>query len=269
MTHTQSTGRYETQPWTSSIDRRLDGDIRVFIPATLRGPFNAGDLEALNDVEQRLADVNADPALARVGHILTRSEGIASSRIEGLAMSTRRIFEAQRHPDDVEDRSADQIVGNMNVMTEVLERTDQPLSHDELHQWHRAVMKSESRSAVALGSYRNVQGWIGGRSDSPVGANFVPPPPELIPMLMDDLIHFSNARTLSPVIQAAIVHAQFETIHPYGDGNGRIGRLKAPGSQYTGSGARGKAIANGGIPVRIRLWCWGRFRLTGGLQRLY
>lgn len=224
MTRTQPVGRYETRPWSSNIDHRLDGDIRVFIPATLQRSFNAGNLEALNDVEQRLADVSADPALARVGPILTRSEGIASSRIEGLAMSTRRVYEAQRRPGDVADRSAGQIVGNMDVMTDILQRPDQPLSHEDLHRWHRAVMEPESRSPVAIGTYRNVQGWIGGRSDTPVGADFVPPPPELIPALMDDLIRFGNERTLSPIIQAAIVHAQFETIHPYGDGNGRIGR---------------------------------------------
>ncbi|MCP3974291.1 MAG: Fic family protein [bacterium] len=224
MTGTQPTGRYDTRPWASTIDRHLDGEIRVFIPAILRGAFNAGDLEALNNVEQRLADVNANPALTRVGPILTRSEGIASSRIEGLAMSTRRIYEAKQRPQDVADRFATQIVGNMDVMTEVLSRSDEPLSPNDLHRWHRAVMRSESQPAIAVGSYREVQSWIGGRADTPVGADFVPPPPELIETLMDDLIRFSNERTLSPIIQAAIVHAQFETIHPYGDGNGRVGR---------------------------------------------
>jgi Fic family protein len=224
MTHTQRTGRYETHPWASSLDHRLDGDIRIFIPAMLEGTFNAENLNALNDVEQRLADVNADPALARVGSLLTRSEGIASSRIEGLMMSTRRIYEAKQRSEDVRDRSADQVVGNMDVMAEALRSSGKPLSRDDIHRWHRAVMEPETLSAAVVGSYRNVQGWIGGRTDTPVGADFVPPPPELIPALMDDLIRFSNERTLSPVIQAAIVHAQFETIHPYGDGNGRIGR---------------------------------------------
>jgi len=98
MTDTQPTGRYETRTWTSQFDARRDGEICVFIPAPLRGPFNAGDIEALIDVEQRLADVNANPDLARVGPILTRSEGIASSRIEGLVMSTRRIYEASQRP---------------------------------------------------------------------------------------------------------------------------------------------------------------------------
>ncbi len=196
----------------------------MFIPGPLRGPFDAGDVEALIDLEQRLADVNTDPELARVGPILTRSEGIASSRIEGLVMSTRRIYEATLRPEDTQDPPAHQIVGNMGVMTEALRRADRRLTHEDLHRWHTAIMKPEPASRHTIGAYRSVQNWIGGRADTPVGADFVPPPPELIPGLMDDLLDFANGRTLSPIIQVAILHAQFETIHPYTDGNGRIGR---------------------------------------------
>ncbi|MCL1693300.1 MAG: Fic family protein [Actinomycetia bacterium] len=224
MTDTRPTGTYETRPWFSQFDPHRNCEIRVFIPASLRGPFNVGGIEALVEVEQRLADVNADPDLARIGPILMRSEGIASSRIEGLVMSTRRIYEASERPKDADDRSARQIVGNMDIMPEVLRRTDQPLAHDDLHQWHRAVIEPEPMSRHTIGAYRTVQNWIGSRSDTPAGATFVPPPPDLIPELMDDLLRFINERTLSPIIQAAIAHAQFETIHPYTDGNGRIGR---------------------------------------------
>ncbi len=224
MADIQPTGMYETRTWSSQFDPRRDCDVRVFLPTPLRGPFNVGGIEALVEVEQRLADVNADPDLARIGPILMRSEGIASSRIEGLVMSTRRIYEASERPKDADDRPARQIVGNMDIMAEVLRRTDQPLAHDDLHRWHRAVMEPEPTSRHTIGAYRTVQNWIGGRSDTPAGAAFVPPPPDLIPELMDDLLRFANERTLSPIIQAAIAHAQFETIHPCTDGNGRIGR---------------------------------------------
>lgn len=244
MAENQPTGRYETRRWSSGIDRRLDGDIRVFIPDVLHHQYHAGRVEALVELEHRLAEINANPDLARIGPILARSEGIASSRIEGLAMSTRRIYEAQQHPDSVEDRSAAQIVGNMDVMTDVMRSADKPLSHEDLHRWHRAIMESGSPSAVAVGAYRDVQGWIGGRGDTPVGADFVPPPPESVEPLMDDLIRFTNEPRLSPVIHAAVVHAQFETIHPYGDGNGRIGRALV----YRVLAARG-AIRNTAPPM--------------------
>jgi len=244
MAEHQPTGRYETRPWSSGIDRRLDGDIRVFIPDALHHQYRAGGVEALAELERRLAEINASPDLERIGPILTRSEGIASSRIEGLVMSTRRIYEAQQHPDDVEDRSAAQIVGNMGVMTDVMRGADKLLSHQDLHRWHRAIMEPGSLSATAVGAYRNVQGWIGGRRDTPVGADFVPPPPESVEPLMDDLIRFANEPRLSPVIHAAIVHAQFETIHPYVDGNGRIGRALV----YRVLAARG-AIRNTAPPM--------------------
>ncbi|BDE06821.1 hypothetical protein WPS_20970 [Vulcanimicrobium alpinum] len=71
---------------------------------------------------------------------------------------------------------------------------------------------------------RHVQNWIGRHDNSPNGADFVPPPPELVPELLEDLCGFCNGDSVSPVVQAAIAHAQFETIHPFIDGNGRTGR---------------------------------------------
>ena len=74
-----------------------------------------------------------------------------------------------------------------------------------------------------VGAYRTEQSWVGGTS--PRDAALVPPPPELVPALMEDLVLFANDDNLDPVTQAAVLHAQFETIHPFGDGNGRIGRV--------------------------------------------
>jgi Fic family protein len=74
-----------------------------------------------------------------------------------------------------------------------------------------------------VGHFRTAQSWIGGTS--PRDAFFVPPPPGRVNGLMADLVAFVNAEWVDPVTQAAVAHAQFETIHPYGDGNGRIGRI--------------------------------------------
>ena len=74
-----------------------------------------------------------------------------------------------------------------------------------------------------VGAYRAEQSWVGGTS--PRDAAFVPPPPELVHGLMEDLVAFANDDSLDPVTQAAVLHAQFEIIHPFGDGNGRIGRV--------------------------------------------
>ena len=74
------------------------------------------------------------------------------------------------------------------------------------------------------GIIRTEQNWIGGNRMNPVGAAFVPPEPEEVPGLLSDLIEFVNSSELPPVAIAAIAHAQFETIHPFADGNGRTGR---------------------------------------------
>jgi Fic family protein len=78
--------------------------------------------------------------------------------------------------------------------------------------------------AVPVGHIRAAQNWIGGSSYNPCSAAFVPPPPELVHDLLDDLCHFCNDDSLPAVAQAAMAHAQFETIHPFVDGNGRTGR---------------------------------------------
>ena len=199
-----STGTYETRIWTSQIDPQRSAEINVFIPNRLSPDFGAGDSDALREVERLLAKTSADPALAQLGPILTRSEGIASSQIEGLMMSTRRIYEAQHRSGDVDDRSAQQIVGNMNVMSEILAQGDSSLTHSLLHDWHRRVMDTSRLQPSKVGSYRTEQGWIGGRADSPVGANFVPPPPELVESLMTDLVRFANTTDLPPIVQATV-----------------------------------------------------------------
>jgi Fic family protein len=74
------------------------------------------------------------------------------------------------------------------------------------------------------GVVRAVQNWIGGNDYNPCGAAFVPPPPEQAVPLLEELCNYLNDETVSPLVQAAIAHAQFETIHPFVDGNGRTGR---------------------------------------------
>lgn len=87
---------------------------------------------------------------------------------------------------------------------------------------HRVLFSAFSDESA--GSVRTEQNWIGGTSGSPRDAEFVPPAPEFVASLLDDLARFVARDDLSPVLQAAVAHAQFETIHPFADGNGRVGR---------------------------------------------
>ena len=88
---------------------------------------------------------------------------------------------------------------------------------------HRALL-ARSIGARGAGEVRDAQNWIGGNDYNPCGADYVPPPAEEVAPLLDDLCAFANDDLLPPLLQAAAAHAQFETIHPFEDGNGRTGR---------------------------------------------
>src|SRR5690606_6758025 len=92
-----------------------------------------------------------------------------------------------------------------------------------LHAWHARLMEHGGLPPELVGRFRDAQGWIGGRG--PQDAAYVPPPPDAVPALMDDLVAYLADPPTDVVAYAAIAHAQLETIHPYGDGNGRLGRL--------------------------------------------
>jgi Fic family protein len=98
-----------------------------------------------------------------------------------------------------------------------------PITPATLLAFHRRLLAG-SRLDAHAGSVRVEQNWIGGSSYNPCSAAFVPPPPEYVPALLDDLCAFCSNESLPAVAQAAIAHAQFETIHPFVDGNGRTGR---------------------------------------------
>ncbi|MGH9047980.1 MAG: Fic family protein, partial [Acidimicrobiales bacterium] len=119
---------------------------------------------------------------------------------------------------------ADAVADNVHVVVRALRSRRRRITVQDLHDWHRDLMGGDRRfSPEVVGAFRLAQSWIGGTS--PRDAALVPPPAELVADLMDDLIAFVNDDSLDPVTQAAVAHAQFECLHPYADGNGRIGRV--------------------------------------------
>jgi Fic family protein len=161
--------------------------------------------------------------LEPVARLLLRAESVASSRIEGLRLSHRRIEEARFAPGGARG-TARSIVRNIEAMSRAIElgTAKTPLTRDGLLSIHRTLMYTEEDREIA-GVIRTEQNWIGG-GNTPRRAVFVPPPPEYVEGLIEDLIVFCNRSDLSAVVQAAIAHVQFETIHPFADGNGRTGR---------------------------------------------
>lgn len=102
-----------------------------------------------------------------------------------------------------------------------------PVTREDVLAIHRTLMQADLREGPEAGKVRSVQNWIGGSDYSPRGAIFVPPGPRHLDAGLGDLVDFCNRRDLSPVTLAAVAHAQFETLHPFVDGNGRTGRLSS------------------------------------------
>ena len=155
---------------------------------------------------------------------LLRAESIGSSWIEGLTVPQRRVLHALYIP-GVASEAARAVAGNVEAMESALAFADsaRPIARDALNEIHRKLLTG-TRDAHIAGRVRERQNWIGGDATSPRNADFVPPPEDRVPALLDDLCMFMSRDDLPPVLQAAIAHAQFETIHPYPDGNGRVGR---------------------------------------------
>jgi Fic family protein len=164
-------------------------------------------------------------ALAR---LLLRAESVASSKIEGLEIGPRRLLEAEAARalgQKSLDVTAAEVLGNIEAMVYAVgcARSDEEFTLEHLLEIHRRLLAG-SRLEHSGGSIRSEQNWIGGSSYNPCSAAFVPPPPELVHDLLVDLCRFCNDDALPAVTQAALAHAQFETIHPFIDGNGRTGR---------------------------------------------
>jgi Fic family protein len=210
-------------------------DYQAYVPDPLIGRRFVldGDVAAdVADAEAAITRLNAQAtalvdteALAR---ILLRAESVASSRIEGLQVGARRLLRAEAAR-SLRTRSTDvtatEILGNIDAMVYGIERVGfgETITVETLLEIHRRLLAGTHLDPHA-GRLREVQNWIGGSDYNPCSADYVPPPPEEVPNLMDDLCAFCNTDELPAVAQAAIAHAQFETIHPFIDGNGRTGR---------------------------------------------
>jgi len=203
---------------------RIDAPYEASIPAEIAGLDLRldGDLsEALAFAEGQIIRFDSD-----VGHITTpfaaillRSESASSSQIENLTSSARAIAEAELG--EREEGNAPLIVSNARAMEAAIAAADS-LDHATIIAMHRELL--HRFEPAITGRYREQQVWVGGSNYSPHGAAFVPPHHERVPAAIDDFIAYSVQPSGSALASIAVAHAQFETIHPFPDGNGRTGR---------------------------------------------
>jgi Fic family protein len=233
MSGIRETGRY--------IRKTVAGEeVAAFVPFPLppANPpiaLNEGLQEKLHSAEARLArlDVASEmvPSLDWFIYAFVRKEAVVSSQIEGtqatlvdlLTFEAGSAAEAADNRDDVRE-----VCNYLDALTyarkELGRAKGLPLSMRLLHETHRRLMHGVRGANKQPGEIRQSQNWIGGTR--PGNAVFVPPPPEEVPALLSDLEMYIHGKdSLHPLVRAGLAHVQFETIHPYLDSNGRIGRL--------------------------------------------
>lgn len=227
---TRSTGTY-------AISTTLGESVRAFVPHPL--PPTAPAL-----APAVFADLNrqAELALARLAGVsglvssvdwllysAIRKEALLTSQIEGTQATLTDLFDEEAgfkvsNTDDVEEVT-NYLRAFRWVQEQLRDPKGLPISVRLLRDAHRLLLEGARGAGKQPGELRRSQNWIGGTR--PGNAVFVPPPPERVSDLLADMERFihDTAPDLPPMVKVALIHAQFETIHPFLDGNGRIGRL--------------------------------------------
>jgi len=174
-----------------------------------------------------LSQVIPDPDL--FVYLYVRKEALLSSQIEGTQCSLEDILNPESEPlsDTSSPHDVEEVSNYVKAMNEGLARLNTlPVSTRLIKEMHATLMTGVRGSHKTPGEFRRSQNWIGRPGANLMNAEFVPPPPEEVDRLMSDLEKFIHeADRIPPLMKAALIHAQFETIHPFLDGNGRLGRL--------------------------------------------
>jgi Fic family protein len=218
-------GRYVRQP----------GGYQAFIPPDLPPdpPLALGPAVArlVNDAGVELgrldgaSSVLPNPDLFVAMYV--RQEAVLSSQIEGTQASLTDVLQFEAAPgEEPRPRDVEEVVNYVRAMNHGLARlAELPLSLRLIKEIHGKLLEGVRGQDRDPGSFRHTQNWIGPAGCTLAEATFVPPPPHELLRLLGNLEKFLHDETYSPLIQAGLAHAQFETIHPFLDGNGRVGRL--------------------------------------------
>lgn len=227
-------GRYEEHEWAPDFaraggTRAAAGRYRAFIPGDIADDdfaLSSGSAELSQRASSAVQALNASQgelvSLEGLARQLLRSEALASSQIEGLSISHRKLAEAELEGRQGHHK-AKEIMANVRAMERAMEIGAQSpeLDVEDLRSIHAELAIVPPLDRIA-GQLREEVSWIGGTA--PPDAEYVGPPHPYVRPLLDDLCQFMARDDMPAIQQSAIAHAQFELIHPFGDGNGRVGR---------------------------------------------
>jgi Fic family protein len=224
----------ETRPWRQTVrggtnDDRTLSAVTVSLPpfiakldVPISGPLHAEMDAALREIS--VLDSSHSDDLSALGTLLLRTESVASSKIEGVSADMPAYARALSGIRS--DRAATSMAAATTALATMIECVEATASitRDALTEAHAVLMADDESERQYAGRFRDMQNWIGGSDHSPRNALYVPPPPDTVVTYMEDLILFANRDDIPVLAQAALAHAQFESIHPFTDGNGRVGR---------------------------------------------
>jgi Fic family protein len=211
----------------------VSGGGRAFVPAPLppKLEWTPDLMQAVSEADLMVGRLAGLGARIRNPHLLLRPlmrrEAVLSSRIEGTQATLGELLADEagiavdRAPEDLKE--VRNYVLALEKGASLLKEL--PLSLRLVRELHRVLMKGVRGDSAAPGEFRRIQNWIGPRGATVTTARFVPPPPNEVPGCLAAWERYLHERDLPPLLQAALLHYQFEAIHPFIDGNGRVGRL--------------------------------------------
>ena len=223
--HSRAEVERQTGPYDAAVTPRI---------GTWSPVISSEDSADVEDATRQLVEFDrhaqqklgmGNPALGPMTAILLRTESASSSQIEQLTTSATQLALAEI--DEGDKANALTVVGNVRAMEAALQLADD-INEDSILAMHKALMLHQTGFPLEdAGRFRAEQVWIGRGEAGPRLADFVAPHHDRIPGAVGDLVHFVKRQDLLVLVQVAVAHAQFETIHPFPDGNGRTGRALA------------------------------------------
>lgn len=202
----------------------------VALPPSPPIAYEAGLIRVLSDADQRIgrldAFANALPDADLFLAMYVRQEALLSSRIEGTECTLDEVIASDLSPSSPTNLDVGEVVNYVAALSHGVARLSElPLSNRLLREVHEVLLRTGRGSDKTPGEFRRTQNWIGRSGCTLAEASFVPPPVHVMHDALSDLEKFLHATDLPVLVAAGLAHAQFETIHPFLDGNGRSGRL--------------------------------------------